>query len=316
VTRVADKVIDWLLEGDPAIRWQVMRDLQDRPRKDWEPERAKVASEGWGAALLAEQAPDGSWGGGLYGPKWTSTFYTLFQLTAFGLPRGNPQASAAATLLFEKGLCADGGLRLWGNHLVRPSRQGRLGEICETGMGLSMLANYLPRPGDAQPVAECLLAAQTPDGGWNCQRSSNHGSFHTSISVLEGMRERSASTGGSPRIEEAADRGREFFLNHQMYRSHRTGEVVKDAMTRFTFPYHWYFDVLRGLDYFQSVDAARDERLADAIKLLESRRQADGRWPMQNRHHGKEYFVLEPNGEPSRWNTLRALRVLRWWDQR
>jgi hypothetical protein len=316
VTRVADKVIDWLLEGDPAIRWQVMRDLQDRPRKDWEPERAKVASEGWGAALLAEQAPDGSWGGGLYGPKWTSTFYTLFQLTAFGLPRGNPQASAAATLLFEKGLCADGGLRLWGNHLVRPSRQGRLGEICETGMGLSMLANYLPRPGDAQPVAECLLAAQTPDGGWNCQRSSNHGSFHTSISVLEGMRERSASTGGSPRIEEAADRGREFFLNHQMYRSHRTGEVVKDAMTRFTFPYHWYFDVLRGLDYFQSVDAARDERLADAIKLLESRRQADGRWPMQNRHHGKEYFVLEPNGDPSRWNTLRALRVLRWWDQR
>lgn len=316
MTRVANKVIDWLLEGDPAIRWQVMRDLQDRARKDWEPERAKVASEGWGAALLAEQAPDGSWGGGLYGPKWTSTFYTLFQLTAFGLPRGNPQASAAATLLFEKGLCADGGLRLWGNHLVRPSRQGRLGEICETGMGLSMLANYLPRLGDAQPVAECLLAAQTPDGGWNCQRSSNHGSFHTSISVLEGMRERSASTGGSPRIEEAAARGREFFLNHQMYRSHRTGEVVKDAMTRFTFPYHWYFDVLRGLDYFQSVDAARDERLADAIKLLESRRQADGRWPMQNRHHGKEYFVLEPNGDPSRWNTLRALRVLRWWDQR
>lgn len=307
-------VIDWLLEGDPAIRWQVMRDLQDRPAAEVARERAKVVTHGWGAALLALQSPDGSWGGGLYGPKWTSTFYTLFQLRAMGLPPGNPQAALAAALLFDRGLCADGGLRLWGNHLVRPTRQGRLGEICETGMGLSMLATYLPDPGRVAPLVQCLLDTQTSDDGWNCQRSSNHGSFNTTISVLEGLREWSEATGGGPEVDAAAARGREFFLAHRLYRSHRTGEVVKESMTRFTFPYHWYYDVLRGLDYFQSVEARRDERLADAIELLASRRKSDGRWLMQNRHYGKEYFVMEPAGEPSRWNTLRALRVLRWWE--
>jgi hypothetical protein len=311
---MADAVIDWLLEGDPAIRWQVMRDLQDRPKSEWEPERANVATKGWGAALLAEQADDGSWGGGLYTPKWTSTFYTLFLLTAMGLPPRHPQGGSAAALLLEKGLCADGGLRLWGNHVIRATRHGRLGEVCETGMGLSMLAAYLDEPIRAEPLARCLLTLQLADGGWNCQRSSNHGSFHTSISGLEGLREWLAVMGGSPEVEAAIQRGQEFFLAHRLYRSHTTGAVVKEAMTRFTFPYHWHFDAMRGLDYFQSVDAPRDQRLADAIELLRSRRKADGRWRMQGGHPGKQYFVMERPGEASRWNTLRALRLLRWWE--
>jgi hypothetical protein len=308
-----DGVIDWLLEGDPAIRWQVMRDLQDRPAREWERERAKVATDGWGKRLLAEQAPDGSWAGGLYTPKWTSTFYTLLQLAAMGLPGDNTQARAGAQLLLDRGLCADGGLH-YIHRVTRPAGPRSSGELCVTGMGLRMLATYLAEPRAAEPLVRCLVRAQLADGGWNCQRSSNHGSFNTTISVLEGLREWASATDGASGVEVAAAHGCEFFLTHRMYRSHRTGKVVKEQMTRFTFPYHWHYDVLRGLDYFQSVDAPRDERLVDAIELVNARRKPDGRWTMQGRHHGREYIVIEANGEPSRWNTLRALRVLRWWE--
>jgi hypothetical protein len=308
-----DAVVEWLMAGDPAIRWQTMRDLLDAPAPEVEAERAKVASEGWGAALLAEQASDGSWGGGLYTPKWTSTFYTLLQLTAMGLPGSNPQARVAARLLLDKGRCVDGGLRYWGNRTMYEI--GEAGELCVTGMGLRMLATFRNPDPRLEPIVRCLLATQLHDGGWNCQRRSSHGSFNTTLSALEGLRGWSAATGGHPEIESAAARGREFFLAHRLFRSHRTSDVVREGFTRFTFPYHWHYDVLRGLDYFQSVGAPHDERFADAIELLRSRRKPDGRWRMQNRHRGHEYFVMEGNGEPSRWNSLRALRVLRWWER-
>ena len=307
-------VLQGLLEGDPAIRWQTLRDLCDASPAEWRPDRECVATEGWGRALLAEQAPDGSWAGGLYTPKWTSTFYTLLQLTAMGLPSEHPQARAAAQLLLERGRRADGGLHYSVSDVRRPAKPGTLGELCITGMGLRMLATYLAVPAHAEPAMRCLLDAQLGDGGWNCQRSSRHGSFNTTISALEGLREWGDRCGGSAEVDEATNRGREFFLAHRLYRSHRTGAVVRSAMTRFTFPYHWHYDVMRGLDYFQSVGAPRDPRFEDAIELLRSRRTADGRWLMQSRHSGREYFVMEPGGEPSRWNTLRALRVLRWWE--
>jgi hypothetical protein len=199
MTSVDPGVIDWLLEGDPAIRWQVMRDLQDRPESEVERERAKVATEGWGAALLAEQAADGSWAGGLYTPKWTSTFYTLLQLVAMGLPRDNPRARAAAALLFERGSCADGGLHFAVSTVALPARPGRLGELCVTGMGLRMLATYLPEPARTEPIAKCLLATQLLDGGWNCQRSSRHGSFNTTVSALEGLQSGRLRLVGAPR---------------------------------------------------------------------------------------------------------------------
>ncbi|MEX2080958.1 MAG: hypothetical protein WEC33_05030, partial [Dehalococcoidia bacterium] len=212
-------VIEWLLEGDPAIRWQVMRDLQGRPEREVERERAKVATEGWVAALLAEQAPDGSWGGGLYSPKWTSTFYTLLLLTAMGLPPGGAQATAAADLLLRRGLCADGGLHYRGG-LHKPANPGRIGELCVTGMGLRMLATYLPDPGQVEPALRCLLQTQLADGGWNCVRKSAHGSFNTTISALEGLAAWSGATGGGEEVAAAEERGREFFLVHRMFRSH------------------------------------------------------------------------------------------------
>lgn len=301
-----DAVVSWLLEGDPAIRWQVMRDLLDTPGDEVEAERARVATGGWGAALLDQQSDDGSWGGGLYNPKWTSTFYTLLQLAAMGLAADHPEAVAGSELLLEKGLGPDGGL-----DYSRPRR--RDSELCVTGMGLRITATFLGAEERLQPLVRCLLQTQLPDGGWNCQRHSSHGSFNTTISVLEGLHAWYA-VAPDPEVEAAALRGREFFLAHRMFRSHRTGAVVKEAMTRFTFPYHWHYDILRGLDYFQSVRAPRDERLQYALDLVLRRRRTDGTWPMQNRYPGREYFVMETNGEPSRWNTLRCLRVLRWWD--
>jgi hypothetical protein len=309
-------VIDWLLEGDPAIRWQALKDIAGASPSAVAQERAKIATEGWGSALLAEQAADGSWGGGLYNPKWTSTFYTLLVLKGIGLARRNEQARGAAELLLEPGRRSDGGLNFSSGTRVSPTRPraGGSSELCITGMGLGMLATYLDEPAQASSLVDCLLSAQLEDGGWNCQRHSHHGSFHTTNSALEGLRDWALVGGDTPQIRKATTRGQEFFLAHRLFRSHRTGKVVKSTITRFAYPHHWYYDVMRGLDYFQSVEAPRDERFGDAIELLHSRRKADGRWQMAGRHRGREYFVMEENGEPSRWNTLRALRVLRWWD--
>lgn len=312
----AGPVIQWLLEGDPSIRWQVYRDLLDEPGSAAR-EQALIATRGWGAQVLAEQAEDGSWGGGLYNPKWTSTFYTLFLLKAFGLPSGNAQAATAAGLLFERGIRGDGGLNFNSSEpltVKRPSKRSGIAELCITGMGLSMLATYLEEPAEAQSLANCLLATQLPDGGWNCRRESRHGSFNTTISALEGLREWSTVAGPAPGIKAAMARAQEFFFAHRLYCSHRTGEVVRPAFTRFVFPYHWHFDAMRGLDYLQSVDAPRDSRLSDAIDLVRSREGEDGRWKPSRLYAGAQHVVLERQSQPSRWNTLRALRVLRWWD--
>lgn len=312
----ASPAIAWLLEGDPAIRWQVDRDLLDDPKRA-ERERELIATEGWGAAILAEQADDGSWGGGLYNPKWTSTFYTLFLLNALGLPTGNRRAATAAALIFERGIRGDGGLNFNSSkplNVKRPSKRSGIAELCITGMGLSMLATYLDDPEQARSLAECLLAAQLPDGGWNCQRGSAHGSFNTTISVLEGLREWLAVAGSNAEFEMAAARGQEFFFAHHLYCSHRTGDVARAAFTRFVFPHHWHFDAMRGLDYLQSVCAPRDQRLAGAIDLVHSRAGEDGRWKMSPLYRGDQHVAMERQGQPSRWNTLRAFRVLRWWD--
>ena len=302
-------VLDWLLEGDPAIRWQVMRDLLDRPAAEWRPERARVASEGWGRELLRRQDPDGTWAQSLYFRKWTSTHYTLLLLRSLGLPQENEAARRAAALLFEEGVRPDGGL-----HFAKSQRHS---ETCITGMGLAICAYFQLDDPRLHALVDHLERVQTPDGGWNCQwvRGSKHGSFHTTVSVLEGLAQYTALF---PDLTKLALRlqaeGREFLLAHRLFRSHRTGEVVSQAFTRFSFPPHWHYDVLRALDYLREASDPGDGRLAEAVELVRKRRQADGRWKLQNRHAGASWYEMEQVGQPSRWNTLRALRVLRWWE--
>ncbi len=166
------------------------------------------------------------------------------------------------------------------------------------------------------PTVRWLLAQQLADGGWNCQSvrcGSRHGSFHTSITVLEALLAYRGAGGPVP-VDGALSAGREFFLDHRLYRSHRSGEVVDPSFARFPFPPQWHFDVLRGLEHFRASGAPADDRLADAIAVLTRARRADGRWPYYRPYPGRYWFPLESPG-PSRWATLRCLRVLGWWEQ-
>lgn len=307
-----DKVIQWLLDGDPAIRWQVFRDLVSVPKSTVESERRKTTREGWGARLLARQDPAGTWAGGLYSPKWTSATYTLLTLRDFGLPQTNRQARKACRLLLDEGFQPDGGVNYgtW-------AQWTRRSETCVTGMVLSILSYFGYDDDRLETLTDHLLERQMPDGGWNCRRpeDATHASFHTTVSVLEGLSQYELNRKCKIRaVRIAQQRGREFLLAHRLFRSHRTGEIVKPVFIRFAFPPRWHYDILRALDYFQAANAPRDPRLAEAIDIVHSCRSSDGRWPLQNVYKGKTYFDLERLGAPSRWNTLRALRVLKWWD--
>jgi hypothetical protein len=291
-----------------------MRDLVGATERTAERERQKVAREGWGIRLLARQDPEGTWAGGLstdgglYSPKWISTTYTMLLLRDFGLPGDNPQARQACTLLLDRGLQRDGGI----NYGWTPS------ETCITGMVLSILTYFECDDDRLNTIADHLLRQQMPDGGWNCRRrfGDTHSSVHTTISVLEGLRHYELQRRGKLQAVRAAQRrGREFLLMHRLFRSDRTGEIIKPVFTQFAFPPRWHYDILRALDHFQAVNAPCDERLADAIEIVEGTRRKDGRWSLQNSWKGKTYFELERLGAPSRWNTLRALRVLKWWER-
>jgi hypothetical protein len=313
----ADGVISWLLDGDPVIRWQTLRDLVEAPAPVVEQERRKIARAGWGARLLAKQNTNGRWASGqttdsgLYSPKWTSTTYTMLTLRDFGLlPSGRTRK--ACRVLLDEGLQPDGGINygIWANWLKR-------GETCVTGMILSILSHFECDDDRLDTIASHLLKQQMPDGGWNCQRpmGATHSSVHTTILALEGLRLYELSRARRVKAVRAAQRrGREFLMMHRLFRSDRTGEIIKPVFIRFAFPPRWHYDILRALDYFQAVDAPWDSRLADAIEIVERTRQEDGRWTLQNAYRGKTYFEMERLGAPSRWNTLRALRVLKWWN--
>jgi len=300
-------VQEWLLEGDPAIRWQVMQDLTNEPAERVAAERARVASEGWGARLLALQDVDGQWGGGAYSPKWTSTTYTLLLLRHLGLdPQSDPARTAVGRVRERVVL----GRLAWPFFAYR-------GETCITGMSLA-LAAYFGEGGEASDeVAGWLLSEQLSDGGWNCDtvNGSKRSSFNTTISALEGLLEYEQAKGGrTGAVTAARARAEEYLVARRMFRSLTTGEVVSARWKLFSFPPRWHYDVLRGLDYLQSAGAAPDDRCDEAIDLVESKRRSDGRWPLQNSYRGKEHFQMELGpGQPSRWNTLRALRVLNWY---
>lgn len=302
------ETIRWLLQGDPAIRWQVLRDLCNEPAQVYEGEQALVAKEGWGVRLLSKQDSDGNWGGGIYSPKWKSTTYTLLTLRQLGLSPANPQALRGCEKFFFRGLEQDGGINLW--------KSFHHSETCINGMIL-MMVSYFRYPDERiHSVVEYLLKEQMPDGGWNCERikGATHASFHTTISVLEGLAEYvSTYPQAFVAIKPAIKNAHEFLLQHHLYKSHCTGEVVDPAMALMHFPPRWHYDFLRALDYFQFVKAPKDERMNDAIDLLRQKQNKEGRWVVNAPWPGLVYFHMEETGRPSRWNTLRALRVLKWW---
>lgn len=317
-------VVQWLLDSDPALRWQVMRDLTDAPEAEVAAERARVSSEGWGSRLLALQSQSGQWVGGspkftsaraanwwqslpperrgtLF-PEWTSTSWSLSLLRDFGLDPKSAGARRAIQLVRDH--CQ------W-EHDGEPFFAGEV-EPCINGRIVALGAYYGE---DVQEIVARLLGEQMSDGGWNCEQEngSTRGSFNTTIEVLAGLLEYERATGGSPEVRAARLRGQDYFLARRMLRRLSTGEVIDPSWTQFSYPTFWHYDLLRGLDFLRAAGTTPDERMAEAIDLVEGKRSADGRWPLENRHRGQVHFELdEGEGRPSRWNTLRALRVLRW----
>jgi hypothetical protein len=312
-------VLDWLLDSDPAIRWQVLRDLVHAPAEVVAAQRARVAAEGWGARLLALQGDDGQWAGGAcfpggyfdqpreeQGQPWTSTLPTLQLLHALGIDPRADRVRRAVALVRDH--CR------W-EHAGQPFFSGEV-EPCINGRTVS-LATYFGL--DVAGVVARLLGEQLRDGGWNCEaeRGSIRSSFATTINVLEGLLAHERATGGSTESVAARRRGEEYLLERKLLRRKSTGEIVNPAWLQFSFPTHWHYDVLRALDYFRSVGDAPDSRMDEAIEVVRSRQQPDGTWPLENTHPGAVHFALEDgDGRPSRWNTLRALRVLEWHEGR
>ena len=304
--------VDWLLNSDPAIRWQAMRDLTDASPAAVAAERARVAREGIGAEILSRQESDGSWRRP-DAPVWLPTLFTLLLLRATGADPAEPAVRSAVARL-EASLW-------WNNPGGRWGLRGRefggkpffAGEVepCING-GTLALGAYFGRP--TESLARRLVGEQLEDGGWNCEApKSLRSSFHTTICVLEGLLEYERAVGSVPEIAAARRRGEEYLLARGLFRRRSTGEVANPAFLELAFPPRYHYDVLRGLDYFRAASAPPDARMADAIRIVASRRQADGRW-LLDRAYDEALAVPagESAGEPSRWNTLRALRVLRW----
>ncbi len=369
-------VADWLLDSDPAIRWQVMRDLTHEPADAVAAERSKIATEGWGAQLLALQAPDGQWGKpdipawgealpdpatrrllrevhrisieglasflevdpgsltiwengssdhqeagieryasalnwmrnalGTLKPEWTSTTFTLLVLRDLGLDPASGQARKAVQLVADNSK--------W-DHDGQDYFDGEV-EPCINGKAVAIGA-YFGQNVDG--IVERLLGEQLADGGWNCEaeRGSIRSSFNSTIAVLEGLLEWERARGDSQEVTATRRRGEEYLLERRLLRRRSTGEVIDPSWTMFSFPTRWHYDVLRGLDYLRSTGAEPDERCAEAIELVESKRDSEGRWDLENTHPGEVHFEMdEGDGKPSRWNTLRAMRVLAWFGSR
>jgi hypothetical protein len=311
-------VVEWLLDSDPSIRWQVMRDLTGEAADVVAAERARVAREGWGARLLDLQGEDGQWAGGacfptrsIYqivkdqGQPWISTLPTLQLLHDFGVdPSSDPVRRGAAMV---RDHCR------W-EHAGQPFFSGEV-EPCINGRVVT-LGTYFDQNVDG--VVTRLLGEQLEDGGWNCEveNGSVRSSFATTINVLEGLLAYERATGGSSDLIAARRRGEEYLLERKLFRRKSNGEVVNPAWLQFSFPTWWHYDVLRALEYFRSTGDKPDSRVDEAIDLLRSKRQPDGTWLLENTHRGKVHFALEEgDSQPSRWNTLRALRVLSWYEQ-
>lgn len=314
-------VIEWLIDpeqSDPSIRWQVMRDLLEAPRSEWEAERVRVETQGWGARLLALQDSDGQWAGGAFfpadfsfggdeeGQPWTATTHSLDLLREFGLDPSSQRMRRSVELI--------GANSRW-EHEGQPYWEGEV-EPCINGRTVVNGAYFGAK---IDPLVERLVGERLEDGGWNCEaeRGSVRSSFDSTINVLEGLLEYERATGGTAESQAARGSGEEYLLERHLFRRLSTGEPIEKFLY-FLHPNRWHYDVLRGLDYFRAASAVTgtepDPRLGEAIEHVRSRRLANGTWPLDWNPPGRAWFDVDDGaGESSRWVTLRAMRVLRWW---
>jgi len=302
---LAPHILDWLLAGDVSIQYQVYRDLLDQERPDLS---ARISREGWGARFLSQRNPDGNWGRAYYQPKWISTHYTVLDLKNLGVAPDEPAIRETLRDVLQHHKGTDGG--------INPHVTIRESDVCLTGMFLNFASYFRMPEASLRSIVDFLIGEHMKDGGFNCESNrpgAVHSSLHSTISVLEGIWEYSAN--GYPYRSSELDpiemAAREFILQHRLFRSDHTGEIIDKRMLLLSYPSRWYYDILRALDYFQAAGVDYDPRMQDALDVLIKKRRKDEKWPLQGKHPGQTHFEMELPREPSRWNTLRALRVLR-----
>ena len=300
-------VVEWLLDSDPSIRWQVMRDLTDAPADAVAVERARVASEGWGALALGKQRSDGQWGDGVDTPFWWTNMYTLVYLRDLGL---DPTSDRARTAIDRVG----SNFRWAPEFGQLPFFEGEV-EPCINGRVVAVGAYFGER---SDRLVDRLLSEQLADGGWNCEaeRGSVRSSFHSTICVLEGLLAFERAFGAASLVTDARRRGQEYLLERRLLRRLSTGDIIDSTWTQLAFPTLWHYDVLRALDYLRAAGVQPDARVEEAMAAVLERRQDDGRWLLDVRHENTVHEELAgPVGAPNRWITLRARRVLDWYDR-
>ncbi len=295
----------WLLDGDVSIQYQVHRDLLGHEKKQL---RARIAKEGWGFRFLSHRKQSGHWGRSFYQPKWTSSHYTILDLKNLGISSKNKEIRQALSVIMKIPKSQDGG--------IHPIGTVKKSDVCVNGMFLNYATYFGIREEYLKSIVDFLIDEHMRDGGFNCYSNSHvgatHSSVHSTLSVAEGIREYldNGYTYRRKDLRSIEREAQEFLLHHKLFRSHRTGQVMDKKMLMLSFPSRWRYDILRALDYFRLAGVRYDSRMDDAIQVLIKKRRANGRWPVQARHAGQTHFDMEKTGRPSRWNTLRALRVL------
>ncbi|MBU1660586.1 MAG: hypothetical protein KKD28_03845 [Chloroflexi bacterium] len=301
---VEQELISWLLEGDVSIQYQVHRDLLASERPEL---RERIAIEGWGAQFLSYRKMEGHWGRAFYQPKWISTHYTILDLKHLGISPSHDKIQESVSIIIENHKGMDGG--------INPAVTIEQSDVCLNGMFLNYASFFGTRESDLRSIIDFVIREQMSDGGFNCQANRQgavHSSLHSTISVLEGIREYIVN-GYAYRVLELKQierEAREFILQHKLFRSDHTGEIIDQRMLMLSYPSRWRYDILRALDYFRFSGVKYDPRMQDALTILKEKRHKDNKWPLQAKHPGKVHFEMEKKREPSRWNTLRAMRVL------
>ena len=299
------QLIAWLLKGDVSIQYQVHRDLlgSEQPHL-----RERIATEGWGVQFLSHRKKEGHWGQRFYQPKWISTHYTVLDLKNLNISQNNQAIRQSISQVIQTLKGPDGG--------ILPIGVDKKCDVCVNGMFLNYASYFRIEENDLKSIIDFLLSEHLQDGGFNCNSNRIeviHSSMHTTISVLEGINEY-AKNGYQYRLEElqeAEEKARTFLLEHRLFRSDRTGDIIDKKWLMLSYPSRWKYDILRALDYFQFAGVNYDPRMQDAIEVLHKKRRKDYKWPVQAKHPGQTHFDMEKTGGPSRWNTLRAMRVLK-----
>ncbi len=300
-----DQIIAWLLGGDVSIQYQTQRDLLGKEMSELQ---QRIVTEGWGTRFLKARKANGHWGRGFYQVKWISTHYSVLDLKHLNITPTQPEIRETIAIILREQKSEDGG--------INPSRQIKESDVCINGMFLNYACYFGVDEADLHSIVDFIISEQMPDGGFNCESTRYHpvhSSLHTTISILEGLQEYFANEYDyrRPELDRMAAEAREFIFQHRLYLSDRTGEIIDKRFLMLSYPSRWRYDILRALDYFQAANIPYDARMQLALDVLYNKRRKDGTWPVQAKHPGHVHFDMEKTGAPSRWNTLRALRVLK-----